>query len=78
MRPLAAAGWVEGLEKSGLTFFYLDEGADSGDILLQKEFSIGQDDTAATLYEKIKLIATECLPEVLDLLATLISLICAR
>jgi methionyl-tRNA formyltransferase len=53
---------VEGLEESGLTFFYLDEGADSGDILWQTPFSIALEDDAGTLYEKIKALASEAVP----------------
>ena len=53
---------VEGLEESGLTFFYLDDGADSGDILWQKPFPITLEDDAGTLYEKIKAMASEAVP----------------
>jgi len=44
---------VLGLKKSGTTFFFMDEGADRGDILNQKEFEILFEDTAATLYDKM-------------------------
>lgn len=56
---------VEGLEQSGLTFLYLDEGVDSGDILWQKAFPITLDDDAGTLYEKIKALAVEAIAEFL-------------
>ena len=56
---------VEGLPQSGLTFFYLDEGADSGDILWQRPFSIGVDDDAADLYKKIKDLASQAIGEFL-------------
>ena len=59
---------VEGLEESGLTFLYLDEGVDSGDILWQKPFPITLDDDAGTLYEKIKVLAVEAITEFLPLL----------
>lgn len=52
---------ANGLEKSGLTMFWLDAGVDSGDIWAQKEFAIGPDDTATTLYEKIKELAVTIL-----------------
>lgn len=42
-----------GLEKTGSTFFFMDGGADSGDILSQREISIAYTDTSKTLYEKI-------------------------
>jgi methionyl-tRNA formyltransferase len=50
---------VEGLPQSGLTFFYLDEGTDSGDILWQKAFPISLENDASTLYEKIRKLASE-------------------
>lgn len=44
---------VLGLEKSGSTFFFMDEGADTGDILSQKEFHINFEDDANDLYNKL-------------------------
>lgn len=44
---------VLGLEKSASTFFYMDRGADSGDILSQEPFAIVYEDDAASLYRKI-------------------------
>jgi methionyl-tRNA formyltransferase len=44
---------VLGLEKSGTSFFFMDEGADTGDILDQKEFDILFEDDAASLYKKM-------------------------
>src|ERR1700730_11426069 len=45
---------VDGLDETGLTFFWLDEGADSGDILWQHAVRIDPDDDAASLYAKIE------------------------
>lgn len=42
-----------GLNKTGNTFFFMDEGADTGDILHQKEIGISKEDNAETLYEKV-------------------------
>lgn len=42
-----------GLSKSASTFFFMDSGADSGDILSQVEFDISFDDDAQSLYDKI-------------------------
>lgn len=56
---------VLGLESSALTFFRMDEGADTGDIISQKEFRIEYQDDAASLYEKIKLMASEQISEFL-------------
>jgi len=46
-----------GLKESASTFFFMDEGADSGDILSQVFFKISETDTASTLYDKIVQIA---------------------
>lgn len=48
-----------GLDKTGSTFFEMDEGADTGDIISQREIEISSQDDAARLYEKIKEIALE-------------------
>ncbi|MBI4064625.1 MAG: methionyl-tRNA formyltransferase [Elusimicrobia bacterium] len=56
---------VHGLSQGGLTFFYLDEGADSGDILWQKGFPVTLEDDAGTLYQKIKILATDAIKEFL-------------
>lgn len=61
---------VEGLSESGLTFFYLNERADAGDILWQRAFSIAAADDAATLYQKIKALASEAIAEFLPHLLT--------
>jgi methionyl-tRNA formyltransferase len=44
---------VLGLKKSGSTFFFMDEGADTGDILSQKEFVINFEDDANLLYDRL-------------------------
>jgi len=42
-----------GLEKSASTFFFMDEGADSGDILSQVNFEISYQDDARSIYDKV-------------------------
>lgn len=42
-----------GLSKTGSTFFFMDEGADTGDIVSQEEVFITDSDTAQTLYSRI-------------------------
>jgi methionyl-tRNA formyltransferase len=44
---------VLGLEKTASTFFFMDAGADSGDILSQREIIIDDEDDARTLYDKV-------------------------
>lgn len=50
---------VLGLKKSGTTFFFMDEGADTGEILDQKEFAIDFEDDASSLYKKMLKNASE-------------------
>jgi len=59
---------VLGLKESGLTFFFMDEGEDSGPILSQKKFEISNEDTAGSLYKKIENLATIQIAEFLPLL----------
>lgn len=44
---------VLGIKKSASTYFFMNEGVDSGDILSQKKFDISISDNASTLYDKI-------------------------
>lgn len=46
-----------GLSQSGSTFFFMNEGADSGDILSQEDFTITNKDNAKSLYIKISNLA---------------------
>lgn len=48
-----------GLKETAATFFFMDEGADSGDILSQEKIRIDYLDDATRLYEKITNIALE-------------------
>lgn len=58
-----------GLPRSGLSFFWMGEGADDGPLLWQKPFDIGLEDDAASLYARIKDLAAEAIPEFLPQLA---------
>lgn len=58
-----------GLTRTASTFFFMDEGADSGDILSQVEIPISYADNAASLYEKITARAMLQIVEFLPLLA---------
>jgi methionyl-tRNA formyltransferase len=50
---------VLGLTSTGSTFFVMDEGADSGDIISQRQLKVDSDDDARSLYEKIVACASE-------------------
>ncbi len=48
-----------GLEETASTFFFMDEGADSGDLLDQRPVPIHYADTARTLYDRVTATALE-------------------
>ena len=54
---------VLGLKKSASTFFFMEEGADDGDILSQKKFDILYEDDAQSLYDKVINIALSQIEE---------------
>lgn len=54
---------VLGLEKTASTFFFMDAGADSGDILSQREIIIDDADDACNLYDKVTQTALEQIEE---------------
>jgi methionyl-tRNA formyltransferase len=48
---------VLGLKKTASSFFIMDEGADSGDLISQDEIIINDDDDASSLYDKMIFVA---------------------
>ena len=56
-RGRAAIPWaiIKGLNITGVSFFKMDEGVDTGLILGQKEVCIENNETALTLYEKVNI-----------------------
>jgi methionyl-tRNA formyltransferase len=61
---------VLGLEKSASTFFFMDEGADTGDILSQVGFEISYQDDAQSIYKKVVNIALAQIEEFVPKLQT--------
>jgi len=59
---------VLGLTSTSSTFFFIDDGIDSGDILSQEEVSISPQDNAESLYEKLIQIALNQITEFTQLL----------
>jgi methionyl-tRNA formyltransferase len=54
---------ANGLTKSGITLFWIDDGVDSGDIWKQEVFEISLDDDATSIYEKVKQLSVEMLKD---------------
>jgi methionyl-tRNA formyltransferase len=71
-RGASAINWavINGETKSGLTIFWVDEGIDTGDILLQKEVDIGESETTGEVYfNKLYPLGVEAVLEAVDLIA---------
>ena len=61
-----------GVRESGVTVHVVDEGVDSGLILLQERVPVRADDTVETLHERIKQVEHRLLPQAVE------ELLCAR
>jgi len=55
--------------ETGITVMYMDEGLDTGDILLQRDVEILPNETGGALHDRLAQIAPEVLPEALRLVA---------
>jgi phosphoribosylglycinamide formyltransferase 1 len=62
-----------GEKETGMTIHYVDEGVDTGEIILQKKCSIFEDDTPETLKERVQDLEKKWYPEVIRILAKKIS-----
>ena len=71
-RGASAINWavINGERESGLTIFWVDEGIDTGDILLQKKVEIGPNETTGEVYfNKLYPLGVEACLEAVDLVA---------
>ena len=58
-----------GDKKTGVTIMQMDEGLDTGPLLLQRECEVAPDDTSQTLHDKLAVLGASALLEALDLMA---------
>jgi methionyl-tRNA formyltransferase len=65
--PVQAA-ILEGDSETGITIMQVDEGLDTGDILVQVTTAIGAEETAGNLHDRLALLAPAALLEALELL----------
>ena len=72
-RGAAPIAWaiVRGETVTGITTFQMDEGMDTGAVLLTRETPIGPDETAGDLAARLSVLGAEVLIETLDRLDTL-------
>lgn len=54
---------MEGEAKTGVTTFFLEPSVDTGDIILQKEMSIGPNETAGEVHDRMKVLGGEAVVE---------------
>ena len=67
----SAINWtlINGEKKTGISWFWVDEGIDTGPILVQKEVEIGPEETTGTLYfNKLFPLGIEAAGEAIDLI----------
>lgn len=66
--PIQAA-ILSGDGESGVTVMYMDEGLDTGDILLQERLTLAEDETGGSLHDRLADISPGALDQALELLA---------
>ncbi|MCR4814700.1 MAG: methionyl-tRNA formyltransferase [Lachnospiraceae bacterium] len=69
-RGAAPIQWVilNGEEKAGVTIMQMDEGLDTGDMLLSDELEISKDETGDSLHDKLSVMGAELIVKALKLL----------
>ena len=69
-RGAAPIQWsvLNGDKETGVTTMYMDEGMDTGDMILKKEVDIGEDETTGELWQRLSKIGGELLVETLKLI----------
>jgi methionyl-tRNA formyltransferase len=61
---------IRGEKETGVTLFHLSEGVDDGDIIGQRKFPIGEEETIDSLVRRAETAATELVAETLPLIAS--------
>ena len=69
-RGAAPIQWciLNGEKKTGVTIMQMDKGVDTGDILLQKELEISEDETGESLFDKLAVLGSSAVTEALELI----------
>lgn len=70
LRGAAPIQWsvINGDEFAGVTAMRMDEGLDTGDMILQKKVEIDPDETAGELYDRLSFVGAQALIETIELL----------
>lgn len=69
-RGAAPINWViiNGEKKTGVTTMYMDEGLDTGDMILTSEFDLDNEITAGQLHDKMAILGVKTLKETIELI----------
>ena len=69
-RGAAPINWaiINGEQKTGVTTFFIDDKIDTGEIILQKECEIGNDETVGELHNKLMYLGADLVLETLELI----------
>jgi methionyl-tRNA formyltransferase len=68
-RGAAPIQWalIHGEKKTGVTTFFIDQKVDTGDLILQDELSIGSEETAGELHDRLAVLGADLVVRTLDL-----------
>ena len=67
-RGAAPIQWavIDGVQKTGITIQKMNEGVDTGDILLQKEYELAKDETGASLFDRLCELGAKAIVETIE------------
>ena len=70
-RGAAPIHWaiINGETKTGVTTFFIDDKIDTGEIILQKEISIHNDETVGSLHDKLMFLGADLVTKTVDLIS---------
>ena len=70
-RGAAPIHWaiINGETKTGVTTFFIDDKIDTGEIILQKEISIDNDETVGSLHDKLMFLGADLVTKTVDLIS---------
>lgn len=69
-RGAAPIQWavIDGLKETGVTTMYMEEGLDTGDIILQSKLTLSENETGGSLFDRLAGLGAELLIQTLDAL----------
>lgn len=70
LRGAAPIQWsvINGFKKTGVTSMQMDEGLDTGDMLLKEEIEIGENETAEDIHDKLSALGADVLEKTIETL----------